>query len=168
MPRLNPQLAKNVADAEDGFKPIDPGVYVAQLAEDVAEKEGQKGYYWRWVFIIADTDNEGNPQPFAGRKLFTNTSLSDAAWFKLKEMFAAFGESTEIEANELVGRKIRLQVKTVIIQQGQRKGETGNEVARALPLDGPTGVGVDGDGKAMEGVIADAAPGKKEDEAPLY
>lgn len=170
MPRLDAGTAEKVANAEDGFKPVDPGVYVAYLAEDVTEKQGQKGFYWRWVFVIDEVDNEGNPQQFAGRKLFTNTSLSDAAWFKLKEMFAAFGVSTETEANELVGQKIRLQVKTVVIQQGNRKGEVGNEVGKALPLAGPVGVGIDGSGEAtgvvtgLEGALAKA----EKDEKPLY
>lgn len=170
MPRLDAGTAEKVANAEDGFKPVDPGVYVAYLAEDVTEKQGQKGFYWRWVFVIDELDNEGNPQQFAGRKLFTNTSLSDAAWFKLKEMFAAFGVPTESEANELVGQKVRLQVKTVVIQQGNRKGEVGNEVAKALPLAGPVGVGIDGSGEAVEGAAPAVSTVKtdKKPEKPLY
>ncbi len=153
MPQLNTAMAEKVNAAEDGFKPLDPGIYVVQLHDDVEVKEGDKGPYWRWTFQIpAD-------QPNAGRRFWTNTSLSEAAFFKLKEIFAAFGVSTATDTAELVGRKIRVQVKHSVVQKGARTGEITNEIEKCLPLDGPTGV--DETAKA-------AAESAKKDDAPLF
>lgn len=134
MPRLSNETAAKVEDAEDGFKPLDPGIYVVQLMEDVEIKEGKKGIYWKWTLEIP----EGLEN--AGRRLWTNTSLSEAAFFKLKEMFSAFGVPTSTDTEELVGKKIRVQVKQVTINGGARAGELGNEIEKCLPLEGPVGV----------------------------
>lgn len=153
MPQLNAAMAERVEKAEDGFKPLDPGVYTVFLRDDVEVKEGDKGPYWRWTFEVpAD-------EPNAGRRLWTNTSLSEAAFFKLKEIFAAFGVSTATDTETLVGKRIRVQVKHTVIQKGARAGEISNEIEKCLPLDGPTGV----DEAAAAGAVS-----AKKDEEPLF
>lgn len=134
MPRLDDATAKKVDAAEDGFKPIPPGIYVVQLMEDVEVRESQtpnKPPYWKWTFEIP-----AGAEEFAGRRFWTNTSLSDAAHFKMKEMFGAFGVSTNTDTAELVGRKIRAEISVTTAQGGTRKGQLVNEFVKAYPLEG--------------------------------
>ena len=138
MPKLTSDKAQAVESAEDGFKPVPEGTYILQLVEDVDVREGGKGTYWRWTFEIPKShkiDGEDVPQEYAGRKFWTNTSLSEAAYFKLKEVFKAFGVPTDTDTAELVGCRVKALIVTRTIQQGQRKGELGNEIDRLLPLD---------------------------------
>lgn len=134
MPKLGNDLAEKVENAEDGFKPVPDGIYVAQLMEDVDVREGDKGTYWRWVFQVP-TEHEGDELEYSGRRFWLNTSLSEAAFFRLKEVFAAFGVPTNTDTDELVGRKVKLLIGSTIIQRGQRKGEPSNEIQKVLPLD---------------------------------
>lgn len=133
MPKLDDKKAAAVDKAEDGFKPVPEGTYVIQLMEDVDVKEGDKGTYWRWTFEIPK-EHDGEELEFGGRRFWTNTSLSDAAYFKLKETFAAFGVPTNTDTAELVGRKVKAVITQRVIQGGQRKGEIGNEISKLLPL----------------------------------
>ncbi|QNJ57650.1 hypothetical protein SEA_KEANU_45 [Streptomyces phage Keanu] len=133
MPKLDDKKAAAVDQAEDGFKPVPEGVYIVQLMEDVDVKEGDKGTYWRWTFEVPK-EHEGEELEHGGRRFWTNTSLSDAAYFKLKETFGAFGVPTNTDTAELVGRKVKAMVTQRVIQGGQRKGEIGNEISKLLPL----------------------------------
>lgn len=134
MPKLGKDLAEKVENAEDGFKPIEEGVYILQLTEDVEVKTGAKGPYWRWVFEIPEK-HEDQELAHAGRKFFLNTSLSEAAFFKLKELFGAFGVPTDSETEDLVGRRIKGHITVRTIQAGDRKGELTNDVSKTFPLD---------------------------------
>lgn len=156
MPKLNDETASKVENAEDGFKPVPEGVYTLKLVEDVDVKEGQKGPYWKWTFEIP----EG--MEHAGRKFFTNTSLSDAAYFKLKETFAAFGVPTNTDTEDLVGQQVKALIITKTIQGGSRVGELGNEISKLLPLDTE-----DDDVKVPAGVGAAPSKSAKDDE-PMF
>lgn len=158
MPKLNSDVAQKVEQAEDGFKPVPEGVYIVQLKEDVDVKEGAKGPYWRWTFEVPET-HEGAEMQYAGRRFWTNTSLSDAAYFKLKETFAAFGVPTDTDTEDLVGQKVKAVVTQRVIQGGQRAGDIGNEIDKLLPLDH------DEEGEAKETAVV--AGGSKKDE-PLF
>lgn len=133
MPKLDDKKAAAVDQAEDGFKPVPEGVYIVQLMEDVDVKEGDKGTYWRWTFEVPK-EHEGEELEHGGRRFWTNTSLSDAAYFKLKETFGAFGVPTNTDTADLVGRKVKAMITQRVIQGGQRKGEIGNEISKLLPL----------------------------------
>lgn len=133
MPKLDDKKAAAVDQAEDGFKPVPEGVYVLQLMEDVDVKEGAKGTYWRWTFEVPK-EHEGEELEHGGRRFWTNTSLSDSAYFKLKETFGAFGVPTNTDTAELVGRKVKALVVQKVIDGGQRKGEIGNEISKLFPL----------------------------------
>jgi len=161
VPKLNDEVAAKVEAAEDGFAPLDPGVYVFQLKEDVEIKEGPKGQYWKWTFEIP----EG--QPNAGRRVWTNTSLSEAAFFKLKEIFSAFGVPTSTDTAELVGEKIRVMVIQTTAQQGSRKGQIVNEFGKALPLEGDLPDDVQAQLAATPNMTKDAAPAAAESK-PLF
>jgi hypothetical protein len=65
-----------------------------------------------------------------------NTSLSDAADWKMKEMFEAFGVPADTDTDELLGKEIWLAVSQRVIEKGARMGETGNNVERAMPVGG--------------------------------
>jgi len=130
VPKLNQDTAQKVDNAEDGFKPVEEGVYVLQLVEDVEVVEGPKGPYWKWTFEVP------NDQPVAvGRKFFTNTSLSEAAFFKIKETFKAFGVPTDTDTEDLVGKRVKAVIGIRTIQGGSRKGELGNDITKLLPID---------------------------------
>lgn len=133
MPKLDDKKAAAVDQAEDGFKPVPEGVYILQLMEDVDVKEGNKGTYWRWTFEVPK-EHEGEELEHGGRRFWTNTSLSDSAYFKLKETFGAFGVPTNTDTAELVGRKVKALVVQKVIDGGQRKGEIGNEISKLFPL----------------------------------
>jgi hypothetical protein len=159
MPKLTTDVAQKVDKAESGFQPVPEGVYILQLMEDVEVKEGAKGPYWRWTFEVPK-EHEGEELEHSGRRFWTNTSLSEAAYFKLQEAFRAFGVPTDTDTEDLVGRRVKAVVVMRTIQQGQRKGELSNEIAELLPLDSDKVV------EATEQVPA-AATGGKSDE-PLF
>jgi|SwirhisoilCB3_FD_contig_31_7952992_length_552_multi_5_in_0_out_0_1 hypothetical protein len=132
MPKLNDATAQKVADAEDGFKLLDPMIVLGQLKE-VEVKPGKKGDYWQWKFVIP----EG--QPNAGRMFRENTSLSEAAHFRMKAVFNAFGVPTNTDTDDLLGCQVRLVIGQEIIGEGQRMGEATNTIVTLLPKDGPVG-----------------------------
>lgn len=128
MPKLNKQAAKEVAKQEGGsFEAIPPGTYLATLLK-CEVKEGPAGPYWKWEYRV------DKPEEFANRRLFNNTSLAQNALWKLNETFKAFGVATDTDTDELCGEQVRLIVSQQTIQSGNRKGETGNQVDRVLPL----------------------------------
>lgn len=137
VPKLNDDVAAKVEQAEDGFAPVPEGVYILQLMEDVTVHEGDKAPYWRWQFEVPK-EHDGVELERAGRRFWTNTSTSDAAYFKLKETFGAFGVPTNTDTEELVGRRVKAEIIIKTIQGGQRKGDLGNEIAKLHPIDWAT------------------------------
>lgn len=133
MPKLDKKTAKAVAETEtQSFDALPADVYIGRL-DEVEVRDGAKGPYWSWAFtVVSDKDGE---EKFAGRKLWVNTSLSEKAHFKLKEVFDAFGYETDSDTDELIGESIKMLVEETIIEQGARKGQPGNNVVRCMPLD---------------------------------
>ena len=159
MPKLNSDIANKVEQAEDGFKPVPEGVYVLQLMEDVDVRDGKKAPYWRWTFEIPEGEE------FAGRRFWTNTSLSEAAYFKLKETFSAFGVPTDTDTEELVGKRVKAVILQRTIQGGNRSGEIGNEIDKLMPLDSDVQVGP----SATAAPAADSgAKSTDKDDEPLF
>lgn len=131
MPKLPKATAKAVGEAESSsFDPLPEGPYVAKLT-GVEVREGQKGPYWSWEFSVVEPDDHEN------RKLWTNTSLSDSAAWKLKEVFEAFGVAADTDTDELIGQVVKLAVTQRVIEQGARAGDIGNNVDRVMAYDGP-------------------------------
>jgi hypothetical protein len=130
MPKLNAKQAKSVDAAESSFEPLEDGVYHARLREvTVSENAGASGFhYWMWEFEIVE-------EPYLNRRLWTNTSLSPAAEFKLNEMFAAFGVTSKTDTDELCGQVIRLVVGSETQQQGAGKGKINNTIQRVTAAD---------------------------------
>lgn len=131
MPKLPKKKAQSVAQQEGSdFEALPEGTYVGQLVSvKVSDKPGPSGaHYWTWEFDVVE------PEEHKNRKLFVNTSLSDEAEWKMKEMFDAFGYSTDSDTDEMVGEQIKLAVSQRVIEQGSRKGQIGNNVDRCMPM----------------------------------
>ena len=127
--KLNKATAKKVDQQEDrgDFEAVPAGIYECSL-RDVQPKEGAKSPYWSWEFECVEDD-------FKGRRFWLNTSLSEAALWKMKEVFKAFGVAPDADTDELVGEHVRLVISQSIIQGGNRKGEMGNQVDNVRPAD---------------------------------
>jgi hypothetical protein len=129
MAKLDKKTQKTVNDAESsGFTPLEPGAYHAKLRDVDTTREGPKGPYWSWEYEVID-------EPYVGRRLWNNTSLSEAAAFKMKETFEAFGVDTSTDTDEMIGHVIKLLVSVRTIQSGPREGEESNQIDRIKPAD---------------------------------
>lgn len=117
------------------FEVLPPGIYEVKLRE-VTPQDGQKAPYWKWEFEIVEDD-------YKGRRLWMNTSLSEAALWKFKEVFKAFGVSPDTDTDELIDEHIMAVVSQSIIQSGNRKGEMGNNVDNVRPVGDDDGDGED-------------------------
>lgn len=130
MAKLPKAVAKRVNKAESSssdFEALPEGRYTAKLNDVDTTKEGAKGAYWSWEFEIVDGE-------FKNRKLWVNTSLSEKADWKMKEVFTAFGYDADTDTDELVGEQVRLQVSQRAIESGPKKGDIGNNVDRVMPV----------------------------------
>lgn len=130
MPKLSKAAAKKVDEAESSFDLLDDGVYHVRLRQvTVSENPGPSGaHYWSWEFEVIE-------EPYIGRRLWNNTSLSDAAAFKLKEAYDAFDAEVGSDTDEILGDACRAVVSTRVIQQGARKGENANQIDRLTQAD---------------------------------
>lgn len=155
MPKLSTATASKVEEAESlDFEPMPEDIYEAVLAEEVELAEGPNGPYWKWTFKITTSGYET-------RKQFVNTSLSEKALWKLKEMFEAFGVSADTDTEDLIGQPVKLMIVQRVIAKGARSGEVGNEVRQVLPI------------KEADPADPTAKPGKKsaakkDDALPLF
>lgn len=135
MPKLPKAVAKRVGEAEStgSFEALPEGTYIVQLIDVDGSKEGPAGPYWSWEFdVVSDSDGD---TALAGRKLWSNTSLSEKADFKMKEVFEAFGYTTDSDTDEMVGEKIKVSVSQRPIEKGARKGQVGNNIERHMSLE---------------------------------
>lgn len=131
MPKLAPEYADQASEAESSFSPLEEGVYTGRLA-GVEAKESRNGKpMWTWEFDEIE-NFEGVSQ--SGR-LWVNTVIQDNTMWKLNEMFTAFGYTTDSDTDEMVGERCKLVVSQRLIEAGARKGQTGNNVDRCLPLE---------------------------------
>lgn len=97
-------------DASGGFSPIDSGNYRASIfgvSREVGKNSGKP--YLHWEFVIAEGE------PFAGRHLFDNTSLSDAAKWRLVQLLKAADIDVpkgrlQLNPAELLGRELIINI----------------------------------------------------------
>lgn len=128
MPKLDKKTAGAVNESSSSFEPLEAGVYYLRLRDVDGSREGPSGPYWSWEFDVIQSTTESNP---SGR-LWNNTSLSEAAQFKMKETFDAFGVPTDTDTDELIGECVKAVVSVRTIQQGARKGELSNQIDRLV------------------------------------
>ncbi len=127
MPKMTKAKAKQVDNSNSGFEPIEDGIYFARLV-NVGVKEAANGNpYWQWEYKI---EEEG---PYNGRVIWDNTSLSDAALWRLNSVFKAFGVPADTDTDDMLGLGCELSIEQKVIEQGTRAGEIGNNVSRVLP-----------------------------------
>jgi hypothetical protein len=134
------KLPKKIAEAADAaesssYEALPPGPYICSLRGVVTDREGKAGPYWVWEFEVAEGEEN------AGRRFWMNTSLSEKAVWKLKEVFDAFGYTTDSDTDELVGEKVKLIVSTEVQSQGANAGSLRNNVERVLAYDGDDDAG---------------------------
>lgn len=127
MAKMDKKHQKQTADASSGFDPIPDGTYHVRLQEVDPTKEGPAGPYWSWQFEVVE------PGDHTGRKLWNNTSLSEAAAFSMRNTYDAFGAEYDADTDDMLGGVARAVVSTRTIQSGARKGEPSNQIDRLLP-----------------------------------
>lgn len=130
MPKLDADTAGAVDEASGGFEPLEAGIYYLRLRDVDGSREGPSGPYWSWEFDVIQSETDS----IAAGRLWNNTSLSEAARFKLKETFDAFGVPTDTDTDELVGQCVKAVVSIRTIQQGARKGEQANQIDRLVKV----------------------------------
>lgn len=128
MPKLNPKQQKVVDAAESGgfLKPT--GRYLGTLVK-VEEKPGRVAPQWSWRFESLVLEDQGP----TGGALFVNTSLSDKAAWKMKEVFEALGYSSDSDTDEMIGEKAVLIVIQEKQTEGQNAGQMVNRVTKVEP-----------------------------------
>ena len=97
-------------DEGSGFNPIDSGRYratVFEISREVGKNSGKP--YLKWCFQICEGE------PFAGRRLWDNTSLSDNAKWRLVQVLKACGIDVpkgrlKLNPNDLLGKELILTV----------------------------------------------------------
>lgn len=142
MPKLNKAMAKATEAAESLNTELVPeGIYLVEL-KSVETKEGResKKPYWLWTFEVPDDAEE-----HGGKRFWLNTSLSDNALWKLKEVFDAFGVTPDTDTDTLVGEKVRVIVSQRPIASGPRTGQLSNQVENVVGLDDDDEDNEDGD-----------------------
>lgn len=140
MPKLDAQTAAKVNEAEFTGGLMEEGTYRMVLtAVDAVNKKtgeplvGAKGPYWSWEFTVPK-----EAERYAGRKLWSITSLSEESAGNMKMHFDAFGVASDTDTDDLVARgaEVDVVVGKRKINQGVRAGEDQNIVRMLLPVDG--------------------------------
>jgi hypothetical protein len=135
VPKLNDDVANQVNEAESTGGVMEEGIYEMYLKQVDDQKDGkplmgEKGPYWNWTFVVPE-----DAERYKNWNQWLITSLSESAAFKLKEVFAAFGVSPDTDTDELIGKRVRVEVGVRTIQKGARAGEVANQVKTVYPLD---------------------------------
>lgn len=127
MAKLTKAMQKKVGDAPSGdFEALDDGIYPATLMAVNTDKTGKAGPYWQWEFRI------DGPDEVKGRKAWVNTSLSEAALWKMKEIYDALEFELDSDTDEMCGTACKLVLTQRVIESGSRKGQMGNNVDRVM------------------------------------
>lgn len=160
MPKLSATTAKAVnaveARHESGgsFEPLEPGRYVAKLAEVTTVDPNKYGAIV-WNAEFQDLASLTTKDPAPGRQWLRLTLPSDPKagipasytngpdkWDKYQAMllgllhgfFESFGYTTDSDTDEMIGEYAVIEVGIRTIQSGAREGEKTNEVKGVFPL----------------------------------
>jgi hypothetical protein len=161
MAKLNKDLqAKTEAAEVQDFTPADPGIYPLRLRDVRTDGEGPKGPYWVWEFEIVQPNGPAND-----KRIWVNTSLSEKALFKMKELYAAFNVPLDTDTDLMCGKIVKGVVVVEAIQSGDKKGQLRNQIQRLIP---PGEAGEDGEimtvgAEDVATVPAGVAGGAKDD-----
>jgi hypothetical protein len=145
MAKLNKKMQEQTEKASSGFEPMPDGVYHFRLRDVDATRSGPKGPYWSWEYECVE-------EPHVGRRQWNNTSLSEAAAFKMQETYKAFEVPLDTDTDDMIGGIVRLQLSTRTIQApSPRAGEMTNQVEKVLTKDS--------DFELPDSAVSSAAPG---------
>lgn len=140
MAKLAKNVAKAAATADSGRDLLPEGTYEMRLRNVDTTKVGKSSNqpYWVWEFEITE-DCKIRPDEAEGmnldkRRQWMNTSLSEAALWKVKEVFDAFGYDTDADTDDMVGDHCLVVVSQRPIGAGPRQGEITNQIENVLPL----------------------------------
>lgn len=153
MPKLPSQAAQAAKKAAEGQsrEAIPEGTYECRLIEvkvTTAKKSGNP--MWVWTLEIVE-------EPHRGRRLWVNTVLTEAAMWKVGEMFSAFGADPETaDTDEIIGDHCYAEVTVREIAEGARAGQMGNDVNRCTPMEGASGAPVTATAAAADAASGDA------------
>lgn len=148
MPKLNQKLAKQVGEQEvrERRGPAPAGRYLIRLKSVEATKSRAGDPMWKWRFEVDASHGE-----YAGLPLFENTTLIEAAYWKLAAIFAAFGAPPDTATDDLIGRTVYADLVVITATQGKLAGREVNEI----------------DGYAMAEAPSPATPRATEPEPPF-
>lgn len=139
MPKLSAETGTkaDAAAAADsgGGGPRDPlpeGRYRVRLLDVEATKSAKGAPMWKWKFEVED----GAVPDCQGRWLWENTVLTEAALWKLGQIFAAFGVPADTDTDDLIGSCIDVQVAITIAERGKMKGKEVNDITSFIPAAG--------------------------------
>lgn len=134
MPKLDDGTAEAVRN-DDGTNLMQEGVYemiltaVSATNKDGEPLTGANGPAWSWEFTVPD-----DAAKYAKRKIWAYTAHAQA-WL-LKKYFDAFGVSPDTDTDDLIGRRVLVEVTTYTVKSGDNVGDIRNGVKSLLPLDG--------------------------------
>jgi hypothetical protein len=129
------QLPRNVqaevesSEASTGFKVAPEGWFEARLDEVDENAMGPKGPYVVWKF--KDMTSEDDGITYKGT-IFHNTS--HAAPGMIKAVLDAFGASSDVDMQTLVGEHARIYLIQEQQQKGKNAGKMQNSLADILPM----------------------------------
>lgn len=129
MPKLNAERAKQVERAEGGgsFEAFEEGEYTLKLVDVEAGETRNNDPKWVFKWKV---DDEGEAK---GRQLWEHCALTEKALWKLKQIFDAFGVSTDTDTDDLVGKTVRAYVGQEVQQQGKNQGKMTNRIDQYYP-----------------------------------
>lgn len=138
MPKLPKNIQQSAEEAEvNDFSALPAGTYLVKVREiDTAAKSAAGNPMWVWQYDVVDGPEEvdDSARRSSGR-LWERTALTEAAAWKLKQIFTALGFTLDSDADELVGEFVRVVVIQEEIQSGNRKGQMGNTITSYLEVD---------------------------------
>lgn len=138
MPKLPKNIQKSAEEAQvQDFSPLEAGTYLVKVREiDTAAKSAAQNPMWVWQFDVVDGPEELDESERRDHgRLWERTALTEAAAWKLKQIFTALGFTLDSDADEMVGEYVRVVVVQEEIQSGQRKGTMGNTIVSYLEVE---------------------------------
>lgn len=125
-------------DEVAGFSPIDSGRYratVFEISREVGKNSGKP--YLKWCFQICEGE------PFAGRRLWDNTSLSDNAKWRLVQVLKACGIDVpkgrlQLNPNDLMGKELILTVGVELDEYANDRDGTADQMRNVIKGFAPT------------------------------
>jgi hypothetical protein len=153
MAKLNKEAQEAVANAASNFLALPDCVLHARLRDVDPTREGKnsKAPYWAWeyevvedeTFVVDNPDYDSkNPKSkktlevrSLNRRLWNNTSLSEAAAFSMERTFRAHGVPIDTDTDEILGDIVKLVIGRRVIEEGDRAGEVVNEIKNLKPAD---------------------------------